>query len=255
MPSYKDQMYGYYYNEMALAHHGVKGQKWGVRRYQNEDGTRTAAGRRHEQANNLDSYGTLVGSGKQIRANYKKAKRSAFERSAKRNDRIDSETDSKLVKNEALRKSGKITKKQAKENANKIVDEANKKYDAENRRYKSEKQAAKAQYRENRARMLENRANQSTAATNNNVLLRGLNDSRRGRASFERARRDLASAKASGDKQAITKARMNIGKHLVMGSALGGSTGIGAYNRYRDNGASVAKAVLKVSAGGSLFSK
>ena len=30
-----------------LYHHGVKGQKWGVRRYQNEDGTLTPAGKRH----------------------------------------------------------------------------------------------------------------------------------------------------------------------------------------------------------------
>lgn len=29
-----------------LAHHGVKGQKWGVRRYQNADGTLTDEGRR-----------------------------------------------------------------------------------------------------------------------------------------------------------------------------------------------------------------
>lgn len=29
-----------------LYHHGVKGQKWGVRRYQNKDGTLTAAGKR-----------------------------------------------------------------------------------------------------------------------------------------------------------------------------------------------------------------
>lgn len=27
-----------------LIHHGIKGQRWGVRRFQNEDGTRTAAG-------------------------------------------------------------------------------------------------------------------------------------------------------------------------------------------------------------------
>ncbi len=32
--------------ESALAHFGIKGQKWGVRRYQNPDGTYTDAGRR-----------------------------------------------------------------------------------------------------------------------------------------------------------------------------------------------------------------
>ncbi len=29
-----------------LAHHGIKGQKWGVRRYQNEDGTLTDSGKK-----------------------------------------------------------------------------------------------------------------------------------------------------------------------------------------------------------------
>ncbi len=30
-----------------IAHHGVKGQRWGIRRYQNPDGTLTADGRSH----------------------------------------------------------------------------------------------------------------------------------------------------------------------------------------------------------------
>ena len=30
----------------SLCHHGVKGQKWGIRRYQNRDGTWTDAGKK-----------------------------------------------------------------------------------------------------------------------------------------------------------------------------------------------------------------
>ena len=34
-----------YKDELVLYHHGVKGQRWGVRRYRNYDGTLTAAGK------------------------------------------------------------------------------------------------------------------------------------------------------------------------------------------------------------------
>ena len=35
--------------EDELQHHGIRGQKWGIRRFQNKDGTRTPAGKRREK--------------------------------------------------------------------------------------------------------------------------------------------------------------------------------------------------------------
>ena len=39
-------------NDQYLAHHGVLGMKWGVRRYQNKDGSLTAAGEKRYNAQN-----------------------------------------------------------------------------------------------------------------------------------------------------------------------------------------------------------
>ncbi len=41
-------------NNTELIHYGIKGQRWGVRRFQNVDGTRTPAGKHREQSSNAD---------------------------------------------------------------------------------------------------------------------------------------------------------------------------------------------------------
>lgn len=45
-------------SDYVLQHYGIKGQKWGVRRFQNEDGTRTEAGRkRYNLKEKAKNYG------------------------------------------------------------------------------------------------------------------------------------------------------------------------------------------------------
>lgn len=38
----------------ALSHHGIKGQRWGFRRFQKEDGSRTAAGKKRDRDRDRD---------------------------------------------------------------------------------------------------------------------------------------------------------------------------------------------------------
>ena len=42
---------------MELYHHGIKGMKWGIRRWQNEDGTRNAKGRKRYGEDRYKDYG------------------------------------------------------------------------------------------------------------------------------------------------------------------------------------------------------
>ncbi|MBR6287819.1 MAG: hypothetical protein IKR19_00570 [Acholeplasmatales bacterium] len=47
-----------------LYHHGIKGQKWGIRRFQNEDGSLTAEGKKRYQVNQYD--GSMSKEGKKL---------------------------------------------------------------------------------------------------------------------------------------------------------------------------------------------
>lgn len=112
------------YND-ELTHWGIKGQKWGVRRWQNEDGTLTEAGK--------DRYGDIEvdksSSMRQLRKNVAKSDRKVRDEYVRRRESADDETRKALEKD---RKYKKLTKDYSEKNEKyrSSVNNANKMFDA-----------------------------------------------------------------------------------------------------------------------------
>ena len=78
MPSWDEQVIGYYYPSYQdeIYHHGIPGQRWGVRRYRNEDGSLTNAGKQRystSPASNMERLKNAKPIGSSARVRQKQA--------------------------------------------------------------------------------------------------------------------------------------------------------------------------------------
>lgn len=144
-----------------LEHHGILGQKWGVRRYQNPDGSLTAEGRKRygdiltpdQMKNMIKSYNIRTGSNKKINKHTVfKTKRGLYDYKGRK---LDDNTD---VDDPGLQnaKKSKADKKAEKEAARKAEMEANKKTPTNKdfRKMSDEELAATVQRMRNEAEFL-----------------------------------------------------------------------------------------------------
>ena len=76
-------------NADELKHYGIKGMKWGVRRFQNKDGSLTADGRKRYGSEDLKSMQKQVNQGKNVVDGVKKTRAKAAERQTEKKIRDD----------------------------------------------------------------------------------------------------------------------------------------------------------------------
>lgn len=76
-------------NADELKHYGIKGMKWGVRRFQNKDGSLTADGRKRYSSEDLKSMQKQVNQGKNVVDGVKKTRAKAAEKQTEKKIRDD----------------------------------------------------------------------------------------------------------------------------------------------------------------------
>ena len=76
----------YNYNDDQIWHWGIKGMKWGVRRYQNADGSLTDVGKRRYDAERIK---WVVDSGNQIAGNLKTLNEKSMKIQSRRTPKMD----------------------------------------------------------------------------------------------------------------------------------------------------------------------
>lgn len=76
-------------NADELKHYGIKGMKWGVRRFQNSDGSLTADGKKRYSGDNLKDIQKQVNQGKNVVDGVKKTRAKAAEKQTEKKIRDD----------------------------------------------------------------------------------------------------------------------------------------------------------------------
>jgi len=130
--------YTYYPSNVYLAHHGIKGQKWGIRRFQNPDGSLTAEGKKrygvesvsYNQNNNLRKHitGDYAGvAGMLLNPNYARSRRE--DRLKRRTEKLKTDIESGKSKNVEKDKKT-LENKQRRYDIQKSINVSREKYEA-----------------------------------------------------------------------------------------------------------------------------
>lgn len=107
-----------YFYTSELYHHGIKGQKWGVRRYQNEDGTLTSEGR----ARYYDSNGNFTTDRKLRGEFYRENRKQYFQMKREQKRFVKDKTNEYRDTPEGKKIKGSINLNERRNNAKKIAD-------------------------------------------------------------------------------------------------------------------------------------